>query len=1119
MRNEATIRQIEAANPLASTWVSANAGSGKTRVLTDRVARLLLDGVDPRNILCLTYTTAAASEMQNRLFKRLGEWAMMSDAELARSLTEMGADQDLTGETLRRARRLFARAIEVPGGLRIQTIHSFCSSILRRFPLEARISPQFAEMDDRTAELLRAEVLDHLSEGPQSAIIDAIAKRVTDERLAKLAKEIIQRQHEFQPWRSRSEIAAYFDVPADMTAQKLCSDVFDASDRKTLADLRTLCQAGSKNDVKVADKLAELSADGDLTIADLALLEDIFLTKAAAKEPFSAKIGSVPTAATKAKSPALIVDVEDLMVRVQEARPLRLAVAALDRTMLLHDFAAHMIPAYQARKEQRGMLDFDDLIHKAKELLTDPVVAAWVLYKLDGGLDHILVDEAQDTSPTQWEVIRALASELAAGDGARAGANRTIFVVGDKKQSIYSFQGADPKQFDTMRDHFQAALGNTNSPLFSTELQHSFRSSHAILSLVDQTFTGELSEGLENTVRHRAFKTNLPGRVDLWPLIPKPEKPEPGEWFDPIDRKSDTAEDVQLARHIAAEIGRMIREDTIPTEENGQLVRRPIRAGDFLILVQRRKDLFREIIRACKAADLSIAGADRLTLTDQLAIKDILALLNFLALPEDDLSLAAALKSPLFKWTEQQLFTLAHGRGKRYLWQVLRERQDSHPQTFAVLDDLRAQADFLRPYDLIDRLLTRHGGRLALVHQLGSEAEDAIDAFLSQALAYERSTIPSLTGFLHWMEVEDIEVKRQIDAATDQIRVMTVHGSKGLEAPIVILPETQTREIQLRDEILLSDGVPIWKQPKDATPDSLAHVASNYEDVQRRERRRLLYVAMTRAEKWLIVCGAGEAKEGTEAWHDVISNAMSHVGAVETHGILRYQVNDWDGLPFATPAQPAQAPMSAPALGPLPPMPARPKTLAPSDLGGAKALPGEVDEDQEVALARGRLVHRLLEHLPLITPEDRFAVGERLLENDPDAGVLSNAARHVADVIALLNRSDLAPIFDAETLAEAELTAELPELNGACVHGTVDRLIIAKDTITCVDFKTNRVVPQKPEQVPEGVLRQMGAYLAALRQIWPNHRVVISILWTTNGTWMTLPDDLVMAALQRARGA
>ncbi len=1116
--DEATLSQNRAADPDMATWLSANAGSGKTRVLTDRVARLLLNKVPPQNILCLTYTKAAASEMQNRLFKRLGDWALKPDGALAQELHRMGATDVTSPDRLAEARRLFARAIETPGGLRIQTIHSFCASLLRRFPLEAGVSPSFVEMDDRSAQRLRQDVVEAMATGPQVDAVDAVAALYTGEDLDGLTQDIVGRQESFARPLDRAALMRLFDCPANLTPEGLLDDVFDGNEADLMTSvIQSLRESSKKTDQGDALKLAALNWN----MPNMALLEacfDRFLYGEKTKNPFAAKTDRFPTKDCKAAMGSLADDLDALMERVQDARPLFVALQAVERADALHRFAAAFLPAYEARKLAHGWLDFDDLILKTRHLLSDPAVADWVLYRLDGGLDHILVDEAQDTSPVQWQVIEKLAQEFTSGKGARDEKLRTIFVVGDKKQSIYSFQGADPEEFDRMRDHFRERLEGVGHPLQRRELEFSFRSSAAILRLVDTLFTEVPGALMEMDARHRAFHADLPGRVDLWPAVPVAEAAEPVHWYDPVDVLAENHHDVVLAHAIARNIRETIASETIPAP-NG--TRRRVKAGDFLILVRRRSTLFTELIRACKAEGLPVAGADRLKLGGELAVKDLAAVLSFLATPEDDLSLAAALRSPLFGWSEDALFRLAAGRGRAYLWNALRDRAAEYPETMTVLDDLRGQTDFLRPYDLIERILARHDGRRKLLARLGSEAEDGIDSLLNQALAYERMEVPSLTGFLTWLETDDVEVKRQMDNAGDQIRVMTVHGSKGLEAPIVILPDTNKRRSPMLDELVtLEGGETVWKTPSGMQPEVMKDALDDKKAAQAAEALRLLYVAITRAETWLIVAAAGDTGEPDDCWHGMIEQAVEKMGPVPIDTPvgegLRATHGNWDAgalvdtLPDTreTPALPAWIDRHLPQTEAV-------RTLSPSDLGGAKVVGAEPDEgDLDTALRRGRMAHLLLEHLPLVPEADRARIGRQLLEQGTDLPAPGEVEMIVGDVGRILQDRSLGFLFAPEVLSEVDLSATLAELGEARIHGTVDKLLVTDDTVLAVDFKTNRIVPDSAEHVPLGVLRQMAAYDLALRQIYPQHRVETAILWTTVPALMRLPHDIVRASLQ-----
>ena len=1123
IRDDATEAQVRAAHPAKSTWLSANAGSGKTRVLTDRVARLLLNKVDPSHILCLTYTKAAASEMQNRLFKRLGEWAMLDDAALSNELDQLGVEATLGESYLQQARTLFARAIETPGGLRIQTIHSFCAALLRRFPLEAGISPQFKEMEGRAATLLQAEVVDELSVSHPEEVTAVAWHFSSDDDLDGLARNIVQHRTVLADPLTEAEIKSLYGLAPDVTRDSIARKVFLGGEAELLAELVPALKASSAMDIRASGPLGGI---GQLDIDALPVLETVFLTGAKAAEPFSAKIGSFPTKGLQKAIPHLMPRLEDLMRRVETARTERLGLLAAEKTSALHRFAVQFLPRYDAAKQRRGWLDFDDLIFKARALLNDPKVAAWVLYKLDGGIDHILVDEAQDTSPVQWQIIERLAQEFTAGETARSDHVRTVFVVGDKKQSIYSFQGADPREFDRMRDEFATRLAASATPLQDLTLQFSFRSASPVLRLVDETFAGRDDAGFGSAETHRAFKEKMPGRVDLWPVVERNTEKDDTPWYDPLDRPGTRHHTVTLASRIADfirdQLGKAIGSEVGRT---GHYVPRQIHAGDFLILVQRRGPLFHEIIRACKAAGLPIAGADRLKVGAELAVRDLAAVLKVLATPEDSLSLAEALKSPLFGWSEQQVFDLAHRRDSPFLWTALRRRREEFPDVWAVLNDLMGKTDFLRPYDLIERILTRHDGRRKLLSRLGEEAEDGINALLSQALGYEQSDIPSLTGFLEWMQTDDFEIKRQADSAGDRIRVMTVHGAKGLEAPIVILPDCAQRiERSTRGLMQCGDTV-IWPSGATQSPPLQTEAQEAERAAQRNERDRLLYVAMTRAEQWLIVAAAGELGKDGEAWHDRVRAGMERVRAAE-HGFdfgehgsgpgLRLQTGDWDSPPQRQKARPVVTSPELPPFmrHPAPDAPALVETLKPSDLGGAKAMPGDAGLDEDTAKAMGTALHLLLEHLPPVAPDLRAARADLLLTRM--GGDLPVTARDqlVEQALHVLETPELGHFFAAGSLAEVPVSASLTELGGRRIHGIIDRLIVTPTKVTAVDFKSNRTVPDSPALCPDGLLRQMGAYAAALAQIYPDREIETGILWTQTARYMPLPNDMVSMALR-----
>ncbi|MEO0371066.1 MAG: double-strand break repair helicase AddA, partial [Pseudomonadota bacterium] len=1023
-RDAATTRQIEASEPARSTWLSANAGSGKTKVLTDRVARLLLDGVDPQNVLCLTYTKAAASEMQNRLFKRLGAWAMLPDEALRDALNVLGEESVIANDVLPKARRLFAGAIETPGGLKIQTIHSFCSALLRKFPLEAGVTPNFTEMEDRAAILLRAEIVEEMASGSDRRLVEGVATYATEMTLEKLTGSVAAHRTEFSRPFDEETLRTALGLPEGFQDEDLIGRVFLGGEDTLLKEVLGALRQSGTNDNKAADKLQHIRGQD---ASALRILEDVLLFGPGAKTPFCAKIGSFPTKSCRDQIPHLMQQLEALMSRVQDARELRLGLHTLKKTRALHAFARCFLDKYVHAKMLRGWLDFDDLILRARDLMQNKEVADWVLYRLDGRIDHILVDEAQDTSPAQWQVIEALARDFTSGQGTKEDAPRTIFVVGDKKQSIYSFQGADPREFDRMKADFKERLASTPSPLQDLQMEFSFRSAPAILGLVDAIFEGRFESGFEPDQSHISFKSGLPGRVDLWGVIEPPEKPEDPPWYEPVDIKSPDNPQAMLAKRVADFIQKTLG-TPLPGEDGSA---RRITPGDFLILVRRRSDVFHDIIRECKSRGFPVAGADRLKVGAELAVKDLKALLSVLATPEDDLSLASALRSPLFGWSEAELYDLAHGREQMYLAAELRDRAAQFPATAAMLNDLRDQVDYLRPYDLIERILTRHEGRRKLLGRLGQEAEDGIDALLSQALSYERNAVDSLTGFLVWMETDDLEIKRQLDTNQDLIRVMTVHGAKGLEAPIVILPDTANwRMPDTRDLVETEAGI-LWQSNKDDATALQRNMAEVTRAAIEAERDRLLYVGLTRAEQWLVVAAAGNLGNDGRAWHDQVRAGLEGLEAAPFEDGLRLENGEWAQSAEERTTQKDKNDATLPDYMRRPLEKATPVvgTLSPSDLGGAKALADEQGLNEEEAKRRGRQIHLLLEVLPQVEPERWDDVTERILNRASETTSEREAEELLAEVRGLLEDPSLSTLFDHTALSEVPITANLDLLD------------------------------------------------------------------------------------------
>ncbi|MET1026283.1 MAG: double-strand break repair helicase AddA, partial [Dongiaceae bacterium] len=998
----ATTGQRHGADPFKSAWVTASAGSGKTKVLGDRVLRLLLAGTRPERILCLTFTKAAAAEMANRIAETLAKWAAMSVPELRQALFEL-TDQRPSAELQDEARRLFSRVLDAPGGMKIQTIHAFCQSLLRRFPLEAEIAPHFEPMEERDAlEMLRAARDSMLLAARRqrdtglAAALDHVV-RLGEDRLDKIMAHFLRDRSRLAALRRRTgsleDVAAVLArqlglQPGDTRHSILMAasndDALDAPGLRATADILL---GGGKLDQHLADCLtAWLSAATEDRVAGFETYCGGFFTLEGEgrKKLITKALATQYPAAER----ALQVEQERLM-RLRE----RLCAAViLADTMALLTLALDMLDRYENRKAATAKLDFDDLILKTRDLLRRPGIAPWVLYKLDGGLDHILIDEAQDTNPAQWQVIEALAGEFFVGEGA-VDRPRTIFAVGDVKQSIYSFQGADPREFIDRRTQFAALAGRER--FNDVLLDVSFRSTDRVLELVDLVFSGDAAKGVvlpgEPALQHRVSRVGAAGAVTLWPRAVPVDLAAPQAWAPPRIRDEAAAPVPRLAEAIAAEIQRLIGSETL--HDRG----RQVRAGDILILARSRSTVFEAVIRALKTRSIPVAGIDRMHLLEQIAVLDLIAFGDFLLLPEDDLNLAALLKSPLIGLDEEALMALCLDRGARSLWSVLMQRGDGNDagaEAYRLLAGFLDRVEYLSPFALYGDLLAATGGRRRIYARLGPEAADAVDEFLALAQEYESHHTPSLQGFLHWLRTTDVEVKRELQDGNDQVRVMTVHGAKGLQAPIVFLIDQQRRRPNEDGLFWIAAGgvdLPLWSPNRQADHPLTAKARQDRADAIALEENRLLYVALTRAEDRLYVCGTGSgAASAALGWHDHVAAALTAMPDVEGLDLPDFQRDGWQGhdgtgkawrgaSPQRESPSRAKAESDRPtgAEQPLPdwatrlapdepdpPQPLTPSRPSAAEIAAEPPLVSPLAEDQGYRFKRGRLIHHLLETLP-----------------------------------------------------------------------------------------------------------------------------------------------------------
>jgi ATP-dependent helicase/nuclease subunit A len=1122
----ATARQNAAADPERSVFVSANAGSGKTHVLVQRVINLLLRGEDPAKILCITFTKAAAANMATRVFDTLAEWTTLDDDALdERIKLANGKTPDAAQRAI--ARRLFANALETPGGLKVQTIHAFCTHLLHQFPFEADVAARFEVLDEAaTAQILNQLTLDVLLEGatkPHSPLGEALATAIAaaaDVTFKDVIAETIGKRDLITAWIERAggvrqaidELTRSFGLPVGDTLQAVENEYFSQSliPQAEWPALIDIFSSGSKTDQERASSLSDaLRATGRERIENYL---DVFCT--ADRKGRANVLTKKPADA----NPQWTARLNTEKGRVCQLLAREFALRARDRSAALIMVAAAVIDRYRAEKERRGLLDYDDLIDKALTLLRDAstrsTAAAWVLYKLDLGINHVLVDEAQDTSDKQWDIIKILVAEFLPG-GARGDVRRTLFAVGDEKQSIFSFQGAVPHKFAEMREHFRV-VHETSEVAFATErLDYSFRSAIGVLEAVDMVFKQTAAfRGLTadpTWTVHQPLPDALPGEVEIWDLI-GPDEKAPGKegWDAPFDTTSETSPSVKLAAKIARTVKGWIAKGTRP--------------GEVLILVRQRGPMFEAVIRALKKAQIEVAGADRLVLSEHIAIMDLLVLGDALLLPNDDLALATALKSPLFGFDDDKLFKLAYQR-KGSLRSALRTMTDedgAFAAAASALEDLARKARVLSPFGFYAHVLGAFNGRAKILARLGTEASDPLDEFLNLALSYEQRETPSLQGFLNWIRAAQSEVKRDMEMARDEVRVMTVHGAKGLEAKnVILIDHTTTRPEGAHPPRLLTvqiAGAPpgatglIWAVAKDKDAGPMARARTQAIEAACDEYRRLLYVGLTRAAERLLVCGAkGVHKAPAGCWHDLVLAPLQSLSEEDsdTDGtIWRFRKSTSTATDAAAPAEKLTT-LPAWLMTNVPPSPPVPTLLRPSDMVDDDSRRGNGGA-RDAARLRGTLTHRLLQSLPDIPAARREKAAEEFLSRRGGKLPADHRAALLREVLSVLAHKDFAALFAPGSRAEVPLVGTLAGRN---VVGQVDRLTVTKDSILIADFKTNRNPPRRIEEVQDSYVKQLATYRAVLMNLYPDRPVRAALIWTEVPDLMELSADLLDRAL------
>jgi ATP-dependent helicase/nuclease subunit A len=1136
-RPDPNARQVHAATPEKIVWVGASAGSGKTKVLTDRVLRLMLpdpegrwQGASPHRILCITFTKAAAAEMALRIQKRLGNWAILPEQDLLEELQKLtGKDGDLCQSLIAPARRLFAESLESSGKLSILTIHSFCQSVLGRFSVEAGLSPDFTVLDERGARHLLTDILhDTIRKAQQSTggeIGAAFARLAPDLTLGDLTETLHLVLKDSRLLSSfigttpslsalRDKILSGLGLAAGTTPAALFSEFRAHTPETDIRRAIAIMDGDKRSTVSgMAQKLALWldAPDGD-KFARLPELTDALLTQKKTPRSLGKFADEQPLAAEAiARLTDRILDFDDCLTRCRQA------LLTADIVLL----AGEVLTRYVRDKRLQNLLDYDDLILKTRDLL-ERTSGTWVHYKLDEGIDHILVDEAQDTNRDQWEIVRLLCSEVFAGAARESSSPRSLFVVGDEKQSIFSFQGASPDAFSEMRDFFAEKSREAERDFESILLDTSFRTTEPVLRVVDEVFSNPaLAQkiGLQpgEILKHYPHREKDAGLVELWPLPPPPE--QQGEkknsgWAFPFAAEAEKPPETGIAEQVAQTISFWLEKGEILPSEG-----RPITAGDILILVRTRGPLTHELIRQLKRRNVPVSGIDRLVLGDHIAVQDCLALARSALTPSDDFSLACLLKSPLVGIGEDELMDMALGRAGSLLSEVEKKRPEIAVWLFKAQERAVRQA----PFEFFNETLISPcpadplgSGWRSFFSRMGTDAADPLEEFLSYCIEMESQGMTSLSRLVGEGLKDRIEIKREMEEAGQRVRIMTVHASKGLEAGIVILPDTTSLPRKQQTEKFLwiaaeGQSFPLWSPKADFDCALFREKRDTIYEKQIEEYYRLLYVALTRARDRLYILGhskTGSAKDSS--WYALVQGAFSRLIGVkkdeESGKMSVSSLQEKEPEARSAPESSSLPEVSLPdwMRTSLESTANRPSILTPSHLleEDNEAVFSPLESGESGRYQRGLATHRLFQFLPDIPEDKREAAGKIWMDRYADFLPQTLRDEILAEVLRILRDPVFGDVFGPGSLAEVPVSGIQPD--GSVMSGQIDRLIIQPDRILIVDFKTGRPSPQDEKDIPPAYRAQMQAYLDLIRRIYPQRLVFTALLWTDRPALMPL---------------
>ncbi|MDR2794653.1 MAG: UvrD-helicase domain-containing protein [Holosporaceae bacterium] len=1051
----------------ASLWISASAGTGKTKSLIDRLLALLLNGVAPHKILCLTYTRAAAAEMLGRLGKYLYDLHHMPDNRLKNELENMGFSEIFFPI----AKSLHEKSLNSSEWVQIKTIHSFCLDIIEKFPIETGLLPGVKLCDDHQRQQMlsevRATVLRDKKNHPLLELLSDYTNNVfgvIEQNIASITK---------QNWKMGNFpklYADFFEVPPeDLTLNfreldiSLLNKIFSDQYAKIFGELAEILSTGKSTDIAKAENFKKSAKNSTTDFLDAIFTQELTVRDKLCTQDIAKRHPDFPHRLQK------------IVQQAQEFLEEKKKRVSAKVNAIFFSIAEQVIDGFKSRKQQNHYIDFDDVIAITANLLHN---MEWVLYKTDGGVDHVLIDEAQDTSPAQWEIIKIITDEFFRNYGS----SKTVFVVGDEKQSIYSFQGADFKLFQQMHEYFKKRSESNGQKFFDVVLKKSYRSTGNILSFVDDVFCAHFPN-----VEHESARSADDGLVEVIDLFENDQLEEEKTWK--IIKSSDQpmTADKKLSMHVARLINDAIAKGVwVPSRG------RSAKAADFLILFRRRdRKIMKSLSDALKEFNIPVTGIDKVLLKEELIVEDLVTLAEFAIFPWDDLACARVMKSPIVGMTEEDLQEACIRRGNAHLWDYLLKNDifcDKYllPQLQKHLDNAfrLSVGDFFMTA-LTDTLRER------FIARLGSKCLEVLYEFLNVVAEYESKNTASLQSFLEWFMCFEKEIKRESFGNENAVKLMTAHSSKGLQAPFVLLADCHFSKTKSDGILKTNDGLLLWDFPKDMDGKILR--AKRVEQLRQEqslldvdESKRLLYVALTRAEDFLYILGqkdAGNKKLSDACWYSIVTASVDKKftsRARHDHGLRVFGEYVFAPTAYADPAPPSNV-ISIPFWF-------FEKLKEPS------VIPTKIEE-KSIEIIYGDCVHLLLSEAHKYSPVVFETFSDHLLSKFELANDLKNNAK--AEVQRLLAMSEYDFIFNKSSLTEVPFFHDGQE-------GRIDKIAFPEpNEIWIIDFKTGSL----KKEIPTNYRKQLLFYKNAVGTMYPNKNIKTAILWTSTAKLAIVPDE------------